>query len=91
METSTLSQIGTAPSVTPQYLLCVRGAKSKLYAVAGVSIGAQSCIAAAEDIFRNAGFDTRKMDTKWGDIVSSQKNFAGYAPAYKSISVNRPI
>lgn len=66
-----------------QYLLCVRAGKSKVFAVAGVNLGAQSCLRAAEIAFENAGFDTRKMDTKWGDVVTKQKNFAGYAPEYK--------
>ena len=69
----------------PQYLLCVRGSKSKIHAVAGVTLGPISCIRAAEVAFEKAGFDTKKMDTRWGDTVCNQKNFAGLAPEYKLI------
>lgn len=87
MKANTSSQVIDHPRETPQYLLCVRGSKHKLYAVAGVSLGSQSCLRSAEIAFEKAGFDTRKMDTKWGDVVANQKNFAGYAPGYKTISV----
>lgn len=81
------SDIGDSPQETPQYLLCVRGSKSKLYAVAGVTLGEQSCLRAAEINFEKAGFDTRKMSTKWGCTLTAQKNFAGYVPEYKSIVI----
>lgn len=75
----------TSNQIFPQYLLCVRGSKSKIYAVAGINLGPISCIRAAEIAFEKAGFDIRKMDTKWGDNVSKQKNFAGYISDYKLI------
>ena len=75
----------TSNEIFPQYLLCARGAKSKIYAVAGVTLGPVSCIRAAEVAFEKAGFDTKKMDTRWGDTVCNQKNFAGLDPEYKLI------
>lgn len=87
MKTDTTSHQETTAGEIPQYLLCVRGDKSKLYAVAGVSLGNNSCLRAAEQAFEKAGFDTRKMDTKWGEVVTAQKNFAGFAPSYKAILV----
>ena len=70
--------------MTNQYLLCVKKGKS-IYAVAGINIGPQSCIRRAEIAFENAGFDTFKMDTRWGDVVTKQKNFKGYADNFRTI------
>ena len=71
--------------MTDQYILTVRYGKSKVFAVAGINIGPESCIRRAEVAFEAAGFDTQKMATRWGDVVTKQKNYAGKIPAYKTL------
>lgn len=81
-----LNQNPATPAAYPQYMLCTRGAKNKWYAVAGVNLGPQSCLRAAEISFEQSGFDVRSMSTKWGDLMAAQKNFGGYAADYKEVS-----
>ena len=68
-----------------QYLLCVKHGKY-VYAVAGIDIGAQSCIRRAEIEFEKNGFDIWKMQTKWGEVVTKQKNFNGYLDSFRTIN-----
>lgn len=80
-------QTGVAPVVTPQYVLCER-IGSKIVAVAGITLGDQSCLRRAECAFEEAGFDTRALSTKWGSVVTSQKNFVGYKTDFIILSPN---
>lgn len=74
----------------PQYMLCTRGPQKKWYAVAGVNLGPQSCLRAAEISFEEFGFDIRAMSTKWGDLMVNQKNFGGYSADYKEVLPLKP-
>lgn len=74
----------------PQYMLCTRGPQKKWYAVAGVNLGPQSCLRAAEISFEESGFDVRAMSTKWGDLMVAQKNFGGYSADYKEVQPPKP-
>jgi hypothetical protein len=85
MNTNSSATTAAPTAKGAQYLLCVRTNKSQIHAVAGITLGPLSCLRKAEVAFEEAGFDTRKLETKWGDIVTKQKNFAGYARDYKVI------
>lgn len=67
-----------------QYLLCAKSGK-KWVAVAGVTLGPESCPARASHVFADAGYDTWGNKVCWGEVMAKQTNYGGRSLKYTTL------
>ena len=70
-----------------QYIIAKK-IKGKWYGLAGCNLGAESCIAGAEKVFKAGGIELRDygVKTSWGDRFEAQGNYAGRLPEFKDLT-----
>jgi hypothetical protein len=73
-------------TVTDQYLLCTKSG-SKWVAVAGVTLGQESCVARASHVFADAGYETWGNKVCFAQTMIKQANFGGKSLHFKTLEI----
>jgi hypothetical protein len=71
-------------TMADQYLLCTKSGK-KWVAVAGVTLGPESCVARASHVFADAGYETWSNKVCFASTMVKQANFGGKSLHFKSL------
>ena len=67
-----------------QYIFCTKSGR-KWIAIAGVTLGPDSCVARAQNVFDAAGYEARRGRVCWGEMMTNQANFGGKSLNYKTL------